>query len=162
VEIEARVRVPSIFIVSEVVDIATPMAELMALFGNNPLADPTTKQQFEAAGSFAQLLANEPVPLLFEAVSTPKFGFAAHLARKYLRCKPSDLQGEAVVFGKIQRIVAPKDKYEFSLMQASLSSVVVPQNREQRRRNKHIKQQKQTNEVIRGPAFLIEPIAVYR
>lgn len=161
-EIEALIRIPQVFALSEAVEVTTPIAELMGLFGQNPLADPQTKQQFEQARSTAQLFESEPIPLLFEAVSTPKFRFVATLPREHLRSKPTELQGEAAVFGKVQRIIPPKQTYEVPLISSSLSSYVTGINRAQRRKNKHTNSGQSLIEIVKGPAIILEAIAVYR
>jgi hypothetical protein len=161
-EVEATIRIPKIFAITEAVEVATPLAQLMALFGQDPLADLQTRQQLEQARIAAQLFETEPIPLLFEAVSTPKFRFVASLPRQYLCCKPTELQGEAAVFGKIQRVIPPRQTYQVPLIQASLDAYVLDQNRAQRRKSKHATPGQNQVETIKGPAIVLEAIAVYR
>jgi len=155
-EVEATIRIPQMFALSEAVEVAAPLAELLTLFGQNPLADPQTQQQFEMARGTAQLFETEPVPLLFEAASTPKFRFVASLPRQHLRSKPTDLQGEAVVFGKVQRIVPPKQTYQVPLLRAGLNEFVSGQNRAQRRKNRNSPTAQNQIETVKGPAIILD------
>ena len=108
-----------------------------------------------------KLVGKKPIPLLFEAASTRNFRFVANLPRQHLRCELSDLQGEAVVFGKVLRILTKGQKLEvFSLLPGVTSVPKRGFTKEQRRRMKVSKDE--LTEWVGGPAIVLDPLAVYR
>lgn len=92
-------RIPTILLQLQQAKNLMPYIELMRLVGEDPLTDPKTAEAVTGMGSLQSILAERPIPLLFEAVSASDFRFFASLSRQHLRCDLSDLQGEAVVFG---------------------------------------------------------------
>jgi hypothetical protein len=95
-------------------------------------------------------------------MSTPGYEFTANLNRKFLRCETSEIIGDATVFGKVQRIIRKGESQEvYSLLPAitpDLPSLSASKKREIN--------QKMTKaglaEVVKGPAIIVIPLAVYR
>src|SRR5262249_24470182 len=104
----------------------------------------------------------QPIPLLFETLSTPEFQFVTKLPRQYIRCNIDELVGEATLFGKIQRIVQRGQTVEaFSILPNSLMKLPIKDRNEKARSERNINNQK-LSETVDGPAMVIVPIAVYR
>jgi hypothetical protein len=161
-EIQATIRLPESFMLTQAVEDFAPLLDIMAAFDEDPLSDPKTRNAFEGIRAVAKLTEKKHIPLLFEAASTTGFRFVANLPRQYLRCELSDLQGEAIVFGKIQRILPKRKKLEvFSLLPAFTASLP-GLNREQRHRMQREMSKQKLAEVVRGPAIVLAPVAVYR
>jgi len=159
-EIQANLRIPNILLQLQQAKNLTPYIELMQLVGEDPLADPKTAEAVTGMSSLHSILAEKPIPLLFEAVSAPGFRFFASLSQQHLRCDLSDLRGEAVVFGKVQRLLAKGKKQQvFSILPEMESFMAV--NRKQRRAMKG-KKSREVTEVLKGPAIILMPLAVYR
>lgn len=158
-EIQANLRIPNFLLQLHQAKSLTPYIELMQIIGEDPLSDPKTAEAVTGVRSLHNILADKPIPLLFEAVSASGFGFFASLSQQYLRCDLSDLRGEAVVFGKVQRIL-PRGKKEqvFSIL-PEMESLAV--NRKQRRAMKS-EQSQEFTEVMKGPAIILMPLAIYR
>jgi hypothetical protein len=133
----------------------------MQMLGQSPFQDEKSKTAFEGMRAVGKLTEEQPVPLLFEAISTPRFSFVAHLPKKFIRRELTDLQGEAVVFGKVQRIIPKKEKLEvFSLVPAVTQASML--NRQQRRKMAKSAVEQSITEEIKGPAIVLTPVAVYR
>jgi hypothetical protein len=161
-EVQAAIRLPELLAVTKMVEDLSPLLGVMTALGQDPLDDPEARVAFDGMREVGKLTKQKHVPLLFEAVSTPGFRFVANLPRQYIRRPLSDLQGEAVVFGKIQRILTKGQKYEaFSLLPPSAS---FPTRRsltkEQRRKRRQAK--KGLTEMVNGPAIVLTPLAVFR
>jgi len=160
-EIEASVQLPEPFMLTRAIEDISPLLDIMAAFDQDPLSDPKARTAFEGVRAITKLAENKPIPLLFEAVSTPGFRFVSHLPRKFLRCALADLQGEMTVFGKAHRILDKSEKLEVFSLFPDLTSL--PNlNREQRRKIQRDMSKKNLAEVIRGPAIVLAPIAIYR
>jgi len=107
----------------------------------------------------SKVLADKPVPLICEPVSTPGYHFVADLRRQFLRCELPELQGEATVLGKVLRILGKNQTHEaFSLFPASLPNMDA---KVQKQVQKDLKNKK-LSEVIRGPGAILAVVAVYR
>lgn len=132
------------------------------LLGTEDFAKPEDIAMVEALTGISKRDGEQSVPIIFEAESTPSFGFVAQLPRKYLRCDLSELRGEATVFGKVQRII-PKGKQEeiYNLLPA-LESYQATLNRAERRKMQKEKKEQNMAEQIKGPAIILIPLAIYR
>ena len=116
-EVQATIRVPDLFKVAEVTEQASDLLDLMVAIGQDPLTDPSVQTGLEGMRAFGKLVEKKHVPLLFEATQAPRYRFVASLPRQFLRVQPSDLQGEATVFGIIQRKVPRGERVEsFNLL----------------------------------------------
>ncbi|MFZ2172259.1 MAG: hypothetical protein WAW61_21800, partial [Methylococcaceae bacterium] len=86
------------------------------------------------------------------------------LPREYITGNLTDFQGEAVVFGKVQRILSKGQKLEvFCFLPDMLN---IPNlNRQQRlalKSNKNNKAKDTFTEILVGPAIALTPLAIYR
>ena len=159
-EIQANIRLPDSFKLTQTIEDLSPFLDIMKAFDQDPLADPKTRAAFEGMRAIGKLIDKQNAPLVFEATATPGYQFATHLPIQHLRCELADLQGEAVVFGKVQRILKKGERLEvFSLVSALTESMKM-----QKQRSKAIKEitDKNVIEMIKGPAIILIPVAVYR
>jgi hypothetical protein len=161
-EVDAIIRFPKPFMLTQAIEDFSPLLDIMAAFGEDSPAHSKDRAAFEGMSAIAKLVEGKPVPILFEAASTPDFTFVANLPRRYLRCQLSDLEGEATVVGKVQRILTKGRKVEvFSLFPAFTSSL--PNlSKEQRRQMQREMVKKELAEAVKGPAIILAPLAIYR
>lgn len=161
-EIPARIKISKNYKLVQDVENITPFIDLMKAFGQNPFKDQKENDAFEGFGAISKQVEKQNIPLIFEAESTLGFTFATYLSKKFLKCEINDLQGEATIFGKVQRII-PKGKQEelFSLIPA-FESFTSSLSREERRKTQKDKVEKSISEMIKGPAIYITPLAIYR
>jgi len=161
-EVDAIIRFPKPFMLTQAIEDLSPLMDIMIAFGEDSLADPKSRVALDGMSAIAKLAEGKPVPILFEAASTPDFTFVANLPRRYLRCQVSELEGEATVVGKIQRILTKGAKVEvFSLFPVFASSL--PNlTREQRNQMQREMVKKELAEVVKGPAIILTPLAIYR
>ncbi|MCL4274028.1 MAG: hypothetical protein KJZ77_09170 [Anaerolineales bacterium] len=161
-EIEARIHLPKAFTLMQTMDDFAPWMDIMSLVGEEPLADAKTKAAFEGLKSVSKISEGKPIPIVFESSSTPTFCFTANLQRRFLKCQLSDIEGDATVFGKVQRVIKKGEKIEvFSLLPA-FSSKLPSLNTRQKKKMQQGLAQKELAEVIKGPALVISPVALYR
>lgn len=160
-EIQAQIKLPKGLLITRDVENIAPLLNLMQLLGQDPLADQQSKTAFEGMRAVGKSIEDRPVPIIFEAVSTPRYSFVAHLPKKYIRRDLIELQGEATVFGKIQRILPKGERLEvFSLVPSLTGAASL--NRKQRRKMQKSANDNQVTEEVKGPAIIITPVAVYR
>lgn len=160
-EVQANIRLPRGLLLTQDVANMSSLVDLMKLLGQDPFPDEQGRIAFEGFRAVGQSIEDRPIPLIFEAASTPGFTFVAHLSKKYLRREMLELQGEASVFGKIQRIIPKGERLEaFSLVPTMTDAASL--NREQRRKMQKSAVKNQITEEVKGPAIIINPVAVYR
>jgi hypothetical protein len=133
----------------------------MKLLGQDPLADDQSRVAFEGMRAVGKSIEDRPIPIIFEAISTRKYTFVAHLPKKYIRRDIVELEGEATIFGKIQRILSKGESLEaFSLVPAITGAASL--NRQQRRKMQKSAATNRVTEEVKGPAIVLTPVAVYR
>jgi len=160
-EVQADIRVPQPLLLTQAVENVAPWIDILTTYDKDPLADAGARTAFEGFRAVRKITEGKPVPIVFKAASTPGFSFIAHLPRQYLRCDLNDLQGEAAVFGKLQRIVPKGQQVEAFSLVSGLTSLPT-MSREQRRKVGKDATDKNLAEVVRGPAIVLTPVAVYR
>lgn len=161
IEVQASIRIPTTLLQLQQAQNITPLIDLMNLFGQDPLDDRKANEAITGMTALNETFVNKPVPLIFNATSTPGFQFFTELPRKYLHCLVDELQGEAVVFGKIHRFVEEgKTEKVFSIIPALDSFTGA--NRKKRRAMESNKKLKDVEEYILGPAVILTAIGLYR
>ncbi len=160
-EVQANIRLPRGLLLTQDVANMSSLVALMKIVGKDPFPDEQSRIAFEGFRAVGQSIEDRPIPLIFETVSTSGFTFVAHLPKKYLRREISELQGEATIFGKIQRIIPKGERLEvFSLVPALTGAASL--SREQRRKMQKSATKSQITEEVKGPAIIMIPVAVYR
>lgn len=167
-EIEARIRLPQILAIAKAMQSISPLVNAIApmkdLLDINQQDFDQVHSQVNAMSGIGSLANEEKVPILFEATGTPQFRFLAHLPQKYLRSNDLlDLEGEAVVFGKIQRFIR-KGQTETVSITHGIDALNVQLNRRQRRAKEKKASHSDQNliESVKGPGVILMPVAIYR
>jgi len=162
-EIQAKVRIPAFIMQLEQFQGFTPLINLMQKFEPDIVKD-SDLTPLEGMSDLRKITESMPMPLLFQSASTPKYSFSADLPREYITGNLTDFQGEAVVFGKVQRILSKGQKIEvFSFIPNMLAMPNL--NRQQRlalKSNKNDKAKDTFTETLVGPAIVLIPLAIFR
>jgi hypothetical protein len=157
-ELQCTLKIPEFFKVTQLVDAFAPMVDILKAVDAS-LVDAKAEAIIKGFGGLSKMLAEKPVPLMFEPVSTPGYHFVADLRRQFLRCEPSELQGEATVLGKVLRLLGKGQTYDaFSLLPSSVPNMDA---KVQKKLRKDLKS-RQLSEAVRGPGAIIAAVAVYR
>ena len=160
-EIEASIKVPTLFSQFEAIEGFSALAEVAQKLGVTTMSD-ADLNMLSGIGSLGKIIEGKPVPLLFDVPSVNKYHFASELQRNYIIGGTTDFQGEAFVFGKVQKILQKGEKIEVFSLLPDLDSLAI--NRQQRLALKSNKNKSKQNfsESIVGPALILNPLAVYR
>jgi hypothetical protein len=146
-ELQCTIKTPEFFGMTQIVDAVAPMVEFVKAV-DATVVDAKTEAAIKGFGGLSKMLAEKPVPLIFEPASTPGYHFVADLRRQFLRCELSELQGEATVLGKVLRILGKSQTHEaFSLLPARFPRMDTKKKRQLQR---DLKSQK-LSETVRGP-----------
>ncbi len=161
-EIEAKIHLPKSFTMMQVANDISPLLDIMSQVGEEPFGDAKSKVAFEGIKSISKLSGEKPIPIIFEMSSTLGFSFTANLQRRFIKCQISDIEGEATVFGKVQRVIRKGEKAEvFSLLPAFSAKLPSMSNKQKRQAQQGLVQ-KDLADIVKGPALVISPVAIYR
>lgn len=161
-EIPAIINISKVFKLTQDVQNIPHMIDIMRAMGHDPFENEQEAKMFTGINTLGEFAGNQSIPIIFESEATKGYTFVAQLQRQYLKSEILNLEGGADIIGKVQRII-PRGKQEeiFSLIPAfdSFQSSI---NREQRRKMQNDKKSNNISEIIKGPAILITPLALYR
>ncbi|HFD87572.1 MAG TPA: hypothetical protein ENJ35_07845 [Gammaproteobacteria bacterium] len=161
-EVESDIRFPESFKLFHAANELSSLLGFLKTFGENLFDNPQDRVMLEGISEFAAMSKGKPIPIVFEAVSTPGFSFFAKLNPKYVKCDLDDLEGEATVFGKIQRIVKPDKEIEVYSILPALTTSFSGLSRDEIARKKRELRETGGIDVLKGPAIVILPLAIYR
>lgn len=162
IEAEILLQLPDPYLITQLFGNLSPLLDIMETIGDNPLADPKTKAMFEGMQGISKLNENRPIPLICNSVGTPGYKFICSLPQKYLQCTQEELNSEATLFGKIQRIIPKGQKYEVFSLVSAFSSTIPNITKKQQKELQNDLEEKGVSEIIEGPAVLVIPLAIYR
>lgn len=160
-EVQSDIVLPKAFHTIQAMNNIVPFVEMMSALGQDPLVETNARMGFEFMRMAAQEMSTKQIPLTFECIGAPGFRFATSLPRKYIRCEISDLQGEATVFGKIQRIIPKGQQYESLNLLSALTSLPTMTTQQKQKATRDLAKQGMV-EIVRGPAIVLAPVAIYR
>lgn len=162
-EVQASLSVPTFLNQASQIQEFAKLTDLITAFSPEIIQEPDRKM-LSGFGEISNSLREKPVPIVFQAVGTKQFNFTGELQRDFLNCTISELQGEATVFGKVQRILGKGEKAEVFSIVPDISAFEGA-NRKERRRMQSTKSKanyQNLKEVVKGPAIFLSPLAVYR
>jgi len=158
-EIPAKLRTPKFLKASQEINNFLPLLDMVSPFLEN---QPSKKDQ-EAIVGFSQItqgLKDKPVPLFLDS-SVNGYQFFSNLERKYLRCEVALLKGDATVVGKVHKILDKGQKETAFSIVPEVENTVIMNRKQRRAMNKKPKQPEPFKEIIKGPAMILIPIAVF-
>ncbi|RUT48003.1 hypothetical protein EJP82_02345 [Paenibacillus anaericanus] len=159
IEVPSSITISKVFKMTQDLQSMSPMIDIMQAFGQEPFKDKQESNMFAGISSLGEHATKQNIPIIFESESTRGYSFYTRLQRQYLKTDISNLEGEADILGKVQKII-PKGKQEevFSIVPAFDSFL----SREQKRKMLSDKKGKNLSDFIKGPAIVVTPIAIYR
>lgn len=152
-EVEAAVSLPSIFQLTAMAGSAGPILELMRASGET--IDQETEDGLQMVTVLGQLFKN-PVALATPA-GTSDYTFILELDSSGLRVEPGELTGEMIVFGTLERKL--RDEDQWSLLDA-MGLSALPNAQEMIESMEGVKDLE--GSVVRPPAAVLKPVAIYR
>jgi hypothetical protein len=158
IEVEGTVAVSSLIKLADLAEQMESLAPTIEAISDEPMMDADTLQAMRGISAFGGIFGAR-VPLVVRAAER-RFKFIADLDRSNLRTDLGVLEGEATVFGKIQRKLRPSDKWTLLDSIPGLASLP-PALRQQMQ--KDVKNEEELPDlVIRPPAAILTPVAIYR
>ncbi len=160
-EIQASIRLPESVSLMRALPAFGQVLGAMERLTDSPLDDPQTAEQYKAMVELTSGGNAGQLPIVFEAISTPRYTFAGKLRTNYLLVDGEELEGEAVVVGKVLRLLAPGKEEEFASITPEMQTLFRFMNRQQRRGAKGADPPRMLVEKVRGPAAILAILAVF-
>lgn len=157
IEVESVVSASTLTKFAALAEQAEPLMEVMEMFGE--AVDAQTREAMTGMKTLGTLFGKK-VPIVSRAAGAPKFKFIANLQAEKVRVDLDELEGEATLFGKIQRKLAPSEKHTVIESMPGMSSLPRALRRSMQADVKNDKDLPDL--VIRPPAAVVTPIAIYR
>lgn len=162
IEVPAKMELAKPFALAQDLQDLMPMSQIVSSLGIEPFKDQEEAEIFNGLSFLGEYSKSTAVPIIFETESTKGYKFYCQLQREYVRTEINNFNSEADIIGKVQRII-PKGREEevYSIIPA-FESITSSMNRDQRRKNLRDKKNNNLSQLIKGPAIIVTPLAIYR
>jgi hypothetical protein len=161
-EVPSIIKVPDMYKAMNAVGNITPFIGLIKAFGKSDLIDEQTIDAINGIKSISDLNEDRDIPVILELVTTKKYVFTTKLKPDYLKCDINKLEGEINIIGKVQKIIPSGVTHEVFSMVSGLDSLMSMQNREERRKYEKSKTDTNISDLVKGPAIVLIPLAIFR
>lgn len=159
-EILATSRFSKIKTYINVINKVNELCEVMQKHVDTPILDRNTKNTIKGINDLEQYISDKATPCVFE-FDDNEYPVITYLNDEFLKCKQDDFIGEACLFCKVIRKI-PEGKI-IKLDEIFEDIQNLPLNRAQRRNMpKNLNNPREIKDEIKGPAVVVQPIAVYR
>lgn len=142
--------------VQKIADLANVFQELT----NQQILDKKAADAVNGFSALGKLNSRKEISCVFE-FDDKRYPLVAHLDESYFRCEQDSFVGQAYVLCKVLRKIPKGSNIKLDELFDDIKKI--PLNREQRRKMpKNIDNPDIMRDVIRGPAIVVIPIAVYQ
>ncbi len=136
------------------------LANLIQGFTDQQILDKKTADAIEGISALGKLNAGKEISCVF-SFDDGKYPMVAYLDSSYFRCEQENFVGQAYVLCKIIRKVPKGQSIKLDEIFEDIKKM--PLNRDQRRKMpKNMDNPEMMRDVIKGPALVVTPIAVYQ
>lgn len=136
------------------------LANVIQGITEQPVLDKEAQEAVTGFSALGKLKSGKEIACVFN-FEDGKFPLIAHLDENYFKCEQENFVGEAYVVCKVLRKI-PKGK-SVKLDEIFDDLKKIPMNRQQRRNMpKNMDNPEPLRDVIKGPALMVVPIAVYQ
>ena len=142
--------------VSKITEIATAFES----FTDQKLLDKKAAEALNGLATLGQLKSQKEIACVFE-FDDNKFPLVAYLDESYFRCERDNFIGQSYLLCKIIRKIPKGQSVKLDEIFDDIKKL--PLNRQQRRKMpKNMDNPAEIRDIIKGPAFIVLPIAVYQ
>jgi hypothetical protein len=114
---------------------------------------------FKALQGMKETMNTDLIPLICESELTEGYKFILQLKSEYLQVDIKELNEEATIIGKVQKIYNEEEEVEFFSLLPSMKGLL---NREERRKLNKSGSKDSLIEFVKGPVMKIIPLAIFR
>lgn len=136
------------------------LAQIVEKFTDSNLLDKKTKSTIDGFMALNDLKSKNEISCVFE-FEDGKYPLVAYLNEKYFKCEQENFVGQAYLLCKILRKIPQGNSVKLDELLDDVKNLNL--NREQRRKMpKKMDNPNIIRDVVRGPALIVTPIAVYQ
>ena len=136
------------------------LAKVIQIITDEEILDKKAKEAVDGFSSLGQLREGKEISCVFN-FEDGKYPLVAYLDQSYFRCSEDNFVGESYLLCKIIRKVQKGQSVKLDEIFGDVKKL--PLNREQRRKMpKNMDNPKEIKDVVKGPALIVIPIAVYQ
>jgi hypothetical protein len=164
VELEAVIQPAGFDKLIELMAAAQQLIPLVEAMGGEGL-DNATKELIESVGQLQSAGMPEAVTVIASLAGAPGYRFACTLRSRYIVSDADLLEGEATLFGKIQRKLRPGEQHLVATLFAGLENLLPAEQQHEMVKalqNPESRQLRLASPLLEHPAAFITPIAIYR
>ena len=136
------------------------LAKVIQIITDEEILDKKAKEAVDGFSALGQLRDGKEISCVFN-FEDGKYPLVAYLDQSYFRCSEDNFVGESYLLCKIIRKVQKGQSVKLDEIFGDVKKL--PLNREQRRKMpKNMDNPKEIKDVVKGPALIVIPIAVYQ
>lgn len=136
------------------------LAKVIQIITDEEILDKKAKEAVDGFSALGQLREGKEISCVFN-FEDGKYPLVAYLDQSYFRCSEDNFVGESYLLCKIIRKVQKGQSVKLDEIFGDVKKL--PLNREQRRKMpKNMDNPKEIKDVVKGPALIVIPIAVYQ
>ena len=136
------------------------LAKVIQIITDEEILDKKAKEAVDVFSALGQLREGKEISCVFN-FEDGKYPLVAYLDQSYFRCSEDNFVGESYLLCKIIRKVQKGQSVKLDEIFGDVKKL--PLNREQRRKMpKNMDNPKEIKDVVKGPALIVIPIAVYQ
>ena len=136
------------------------LAKVIQIITDEEILDKKAKEAVDGFSALGQLREGKEISCVFN-FEDGKYPLVAYLDQSYFRCSEDNFVGESYLLCKIIRKVQKGQSVKLDAIFGDVKKL--PLNREQRRKMpKNMDNPKEIKDVVKGPALIVIPIAVYQ
>lgn len=136
------------------------LVKVIQIITDEEILDKKAKEAVDGFSALGQLREGKEISCVFN-FEDGKYPLVAYLDQSYFRCSEDNFVGESYLLCKIIRKVQKGQSVKLDEIFGDVKKL--PLNREQRRKMpKNMDNPKEIKDVVKGPALIVIPIAVYQ
>ncbi|PWK15971.1 hypothetical protein C7459_102217 [Tumebacillus permanentifrigoris] len=160
IEAQVSINLPDIIKVIEGLGNMTPYFDLLG--DESPIQTDKDKELFGKIVGLGEINKNNDFSVIMKSVLEKNRKLITNLKRSNLLQELRDLQGECTILGKVQSILPKGKTHEVNFLASEIKELLEIGNRQQRRQKPKNNVPNEIMEVVKGPALLLIPLAIYR
>jgi hypothetical protein len=160
IELEGNIRFPKFLSIINAIQGLNSTIDLVQITGNTDMSNIYDDTTYKGFLVLSEMASNRPLTIIMEPSSTSGYCFTANIKRDYIR--PGGIEGEATIFGKVERIILDGEKFEVFNLLPDLDEKVINSFLKMNRKQKKVNFPSELKEIIKGPALVLHILAIYR
>ncbi len=138
------------------------LTTLIESFTDTPIIDNKTQKAIEGIKGLGDYKNGNEIPCVLSFAGQKDYPVVAYLDDSFLKVPQESFVGDVTILCKIQRKINKGSSVELTDFFKSIKEL--PLNRDQRRamNTKDLTMPKELSDTIKGPAFVVIPIAIYK